>query len=60
MLVFAAAAKHLKYRDQWMGWTDAQRERRLPLVVNNIRFVLLPGKTFPNLGTRALRWFWRA
>ena len=53
--IFAAAAKHLKHRDQWIGWTDAQRERRLSLVVNNIRFLLLPDKTFPNLGTRALR-----
>src|SRR5258708_3310974 len=55
LLVFAAAAKHLKHRDGWIGWTDAQRERRLSLVVNNIRFLLLPERTFPNLGTRALR-----
>jgi hypothetical protein len=55
LLVFAAAAKHLKYRDRWIGWTDVQRERRLALVVNNVRFLLLPGKTFPNLGTRVLR-----
>ena len=32
-----------------------QRERRLALVVNNIRFLLLPDKTFPNLGVRSLR-----
>ena len=44
-----------KSRDRWIGWTDAQRERRLSLVVNNIRFLLLPDTTFPNLGTRALR-----
>jgi hypothetical protein len=55
LLVFAAAAKHLKYRDRWIGWTDAQRERRLSLVANNLRFLLLPDRTFPNLGTRALR-----
>src|SRR6266487_1113653 len=55
LLIFAAAAKHLKHRDRWIGWTDAQRERRLSLVVNNIRFLLLPDKTFPNLATRALR-----
>ena len=53
--VFAAAAKHLKHRDRWIGWTDAQRERRLALVVNNLRFLLLPDQTFPNLGTRGLR-----
>jgi hypothetical protein len=28
LLVFAAAAKHLKYRDRWIGWTEAQRESR--------------------------------
>jgi hypothetical protein len=55
LLVFAAAARHLKHRDRWIGWTEAQRERRLSLVANNIRFLLLPDKTFPNLGTRALR-----
>ena len=55
LLVFAAAARHLRYRDRWIGWTDAQRERRLSLVANNIRFLLLPDRTFPNLGTRSLR-----
>jgi hypothetical protein len=55
LLVFAAAAKHLKHRDRWIGWTDSQRERRLSLVVNNLRFLLLPEQSFPNLGTRALR-----
>ena len=55
LLVFAAAAKHLRYRDGWIGWSDAQREKRLPLVVNNVRFLLLPDKTFPNLGSRVLR-----
>src|SRR6266705_2787463 len=55
VMIFAAAAKHLRARDQWIGWTDAQREKRLSLVVNNIRFLLIPDKTFPNLGTRSLR-----
>lgn len=55
LLVFAAAARHLRHRDRWIGWTDAQRERRLSLVANNIRFLLLPDRTFPNLGTRSLR-----
>jgi hypothetical protein len=55
VLIFAAAAKHLRARDQWIGWSDAQRERRLALVVNNIRFLLVPGQSFPNLGSRSLR-----
>jgi hypothetical protein len=55
LLVFCAAARRLRVRDQWIGWTEEQRRRRLPLVVNNCRFLLLPHKTFPNLGSRSLR-----
>jgi len=55
LLLFSAAAKHLKHRDEWIGWTRAQRERRLSLVVNNSRFLLLPEVRVPNLGSRVLR-----
>ena len=55
LLVFTAPAKHLKSRDQWIGWSPTQRERRLALLVNLSRYCLLPDKTFPNLGTRVLR-----
>jgi len=43
ILVFCAAAKHLRYRDQWIGWTNEQRRRRLALVVNNARFLICRG-----------------
>ena len=55
ILVFSAPAKHLKWRDQWIGWTDEQRRRRLSLVTNNSRFLLLPELAVPNLGSRVLR-----
>lgn len=55
VLMFSAAAKHLKHRDQWIGWTRAQRDRRLSLVVNNSRFLILPHAHIPNLGSRVLR-----
>jgi hypothetical protein len=55
ILVFSAAAKHLKHRDRWIGWTVGQRQRRLSLVTNNTRFVLLPDPTAPNLGTKVLK-----
>jgi hypothetical protein len=55
LLLFSAAAKHLKHRDQWIGWTRAQRDRRLSLVVNNSRFLILPQVHLPNLGSRVLR-----
>ena len=55
VLVFSAAAKHLKARDQWIGWTRSQRDRRLSLVANNSRFLILPKAHQPNLGSRVLR-----
>ena len=55
VLVFCAASRRLRARDQWIGWTEEQRRRRLPLLVNNCRFLLLPDKTFPNLASRSLR-----
>jgi len=54
VLVFSAPAKHLKHRDRWIGWTPAQQARRLSLVVNNSRFLLLPDQTVPNLGSKVL------
>ena len=53
--VFCAAARRLRASDRWIGWDEEQRRRRLPLIVNQCRFLLLPHKTFANLGTRALR-----
>lgn len=55
LLLFSAAAKHLKHRDQWIGWSRSQRDRRLSLVVNNSRFLILPHAHLPNLGSRVLR-----
>lgn len=55
LLLFSAAAKHLKHRDKWIGWTHAQRDRRLSLMVNNSRFLILPQAHTPNLGSRVLR-----
>ena len=55
LLVFSSAAEHLKHRDGWIGWTREQRQRRLRLVVNNSRFLVLPEGTLPNLGSKVLR-----
>ena len=55
LLVFSSAAEHLKDRDRWIGWTLEQRQRRLRLVVNNSRFLVLPEGTLPNLGSKVLR-----
>jgi hypothetical protein len=49
---FSAAAYHLRYRDQFIGWSPEQRRRRLPLVVNNARFLILPEAHYPHLASR--------
>lgn len=55
LLGWSAAAYHLKGRDAWLGWSPEQRRRRLHLLANNARFLLLtePGQ-LPNLASRAL------
>lgn len=55
LLLFSGAAKHLKARERWIGWTHEQARRRRQLVVNNSRFLVLPDQTLPNLATKALR-----
>jgi len=54
VLVFCAASRRLRARDLWIGWSEEQRRRRLPLVINNCHLLLLPDKTFPNLASRSL------
>ena len=55
LLVFCAAANHLRHRDQWIGWTNEQRRRRLALVANNARYLILPGYAVPNMATRVMK-----
>lgn len=52
---FTSAARRLRHRDAWIGWSDEQRRRRLRLIANNARFLLLPGRTVPNLGSAVLK-----
>jgi len=47
LVSWSAAAYHLKDREDWLGWSDAQRRRRLALVANNSRFLILPGVDCP-------------
>jgi len=55
LLTFSAAALHLKARERWIGWSPRQRVRRLGLVVNNSRFLVLPERQrYPNLASRVL------
>lgn len=55
ILVFCAAAMHLRHRDRWIGWAEEQRRRRLSLVANNARFLILPEGEIPNMASRVMR-----
>ncbi len=56
LLGWGAAALHLKARDQSLEWSETQRQRRLHLVAQNSRFVILADRQrFPNLASRALQ-----
>ncbi len=51
MLGFSTAAWKLAPRDNFIGWTPEKREKNLPLVVDNPRFLILPWIETPNLGS---------
>ena len=54
MLGFSTAAWKLAPRDNFIGWTPQMREKNLPLVVDNPRFLILPWIEIPNLGSHIL------
>lgn len=54
LLVWAAAAFKCRPRDAWIGWHPTVAWQRLPLVANNVRFLILPGVRVPNLASRVL------
>jgi len=54
-LGFGAAAWMMGARDQWIGWSARQRERRLEWIVSNSRFLLLPWVQGRDLGSWILR-----
>ncbi len=41
-------------RDRWIGWERERQFRRLHLIANNNRFLVLPGYAVPNLASRVL------
>ena len=53
-LLFAFAVNTLECRDLWIGWNDKQREKHLPLVISNTRFLIFPWVQVKNLASKAL------
>ena len=54
LLGFSTAARKLAPRDRFIGWTPALREKNLPRVIDNARFLILPWITIPNLASHIL------
>ena len=53
-LLFTSAAWRMAPRDGCIGWSDQLRQRNLPLVVNNSRFLILPWTRIPHLASHIL------
>ncbi len=53
-LLFSSAAWRMAPRDQWIGWDDVTRGRRLVHVVCNSRFLILPWVKVKNLASTIL------
>jgi len=51
---FGSAALYLEGRDEWIGWTPAQRLEHLPRVLQMNRFLIRPRVRSANLASRVL------
>ena len=54
LLTFSASALKCKVRDEWIGWRYRHQFGRLKLIVNNSRFLILPGWHIKNLASRTI------
>lgn len=54
LIGFSNASLHLRCRDDWIGWNDIQRDRRLGFVAQNSRFLVLPDAHVKNMASRVL------
>ena len=54
LIGFSNASYHLFARDNWIGWNDIQRDRRLGFVVQNSRFLILPDAHRKNMASKIL------
>lgn len=54
LLAWGAAALKCGARDAWIGWTPALKFRRLYLLANNVRFLILPGPHPAHLASQVL------
>jgi hypothetical protein len=55
LMIWSAGSYKLKLREEWIGWSDRQKKRRLPLVVNNSRFFIPEAYHIPNLASKVMK-----
>lgn len=53
-LQLSSPAWRMAARDRWIGWDEAQKTRRLQLIVQNSRFLILPWVQIKNLASATL------
>jgi len=53
-LLWTSPAWKMQARDEWIGWSDEQRRRNLQRIVNNGRFLILPGVEVKGLASKIL------
>ncbi len=54
LLGWASAALHAPRREEYIGWDEATKRRRLHLVVNNVRFLILQWVRVRHLASKIL------
>jgi len=54
LIGWASASLHSPARERFVGWDEPMRRRRLHLVANNFRFLVLPWVRVKNLASRVL------
>jgi hypothetical protein len=54
LLGWGAAVLKSRHRDRWIGWDEALKWRRLHLIANNARFLILPDVRVKNLASKVL------
>ena len=53
-LLLSGPARRIHARDCWIGWSEQQRRRNLPWVVNNNRFLIFPWVSVAHLASHVL------
>ncbi len=54
LLAWAGAAFKSRHREAWIGWDPSLKTRRLHLIANNVRFLILPEIRMKNLASKVL------